>query len=262
MEKIQITAKSYDEAVDQAIIKLGTTSDKLVIEVISEGSTGLLGLFKKPWVVNFSKKDTEKLEDNDKKNIKVNNIEENDINKENELENKKYESKEISEEKISEISNKALDFLRKMFSTVGIEIDVEYSYDSTDNSLNILINSEEDMGIIIGKRGQTLDSLQYLLSLVLNKNTEDYIRIKLDTGDYREKRREKIKILAKNMAAKAKSTKRAVKLEPMNPYERRIIHSVLQNDYSVKTKSEGEEPFRYVVIIPKMGYNRNRKSNS
>ena len=112
----------------------------------------------------------------------------------------------------------------------------------------------DDMGVLIGKRGQTLDSLQYLLSLVINKNSEKYLRVKLDTENYRERRKETLENLAKNIAFKVKRTKRPVTLEPMNPYERRIIHSALQNDRYVTTRSEGEEPFRHVVVVLKKSY--------
>ena len=109
----------------------------------------------------------------------------------------------------------------------------------------------DEMGILIGKRGQTLDSLQYLVSLVVNKDSEDYIRVKVDTEDYRKRRKETLENLAKNIAYKVKRSRRPVALEPMNPYERRIIHSALQDDKFVYTKSEGEDPFRHVVVLPK-----------
>ena len=111
--------------------------------------------------------------------------------------------------------------------------------------------SGDDMGVLIGKRGQTLDSLQYLVSLVVNKEAEEYIRVKVDTENYRKRRKETLENLAKNIAYKVKRTKRSVSLEPMNPYERRIIHSALQNDKYVTTHSEGEEPFRHVVVTLK-----------
>ena len=117
----------------------------------------------------------------------------------------------------------------------------------------------EEMGLLIGKRGQTLDSLQYLVSLVVNKESEDYLRVKLDTENYRERRKETLETLAKNIAYKVKRTRRPVSLEPMNPYERRIIHSALQNDKYVFTKSEGEEPFRHVVIALKKEERRERR---
>ena len=111
--------------------------------------------------------------------------------------------------------------------------------------------SGEEMGILIGKRGQTLDSLQYLVSLVVNKESEDYLRVKLDTENYRERRKETLETLAKNIAYKVKRTRRSVSLEPMNPFERRVIHSTLQNDKFVTTHSEGEEPYRHVVVTLK-----------
>lgn len=115
------------------------------------------------------------------------------------------------------------------------------------NEINIEL-SGDDMGVLIGKRGQTLDSLQYLTSLVVNKGTSEYIRVKVDTEDYRKRRKETLENLAKNLAYKVKRTKKPVSLEPMNPYERRVIHSALQNDKYVSTHSEGEEPYRKVVI--------------
>ena len=125
--------------------------------------------------------------------------------------------------------------------------------------LNVNILGEE-MGLLIGKRGQTLDSLQYLASLVLNKNSEEYIKVKLDTENYRERRKETLENLAKNISFKVKKSRRSVALEPMNPYERRIIHSALQNDKFVETHSEGEEPYRKVIISLKKGvYQSNNK---
>lgn len=119
--------------------------------------------------------------------------------------------------------------------------------------------SGDEMGILIGKRGQTLDSLQYLVSLVVNKDTENYIRVKVDTENYRKRRKETLENLAKNISYKVKRTKRPVSLEPMNPYERRIIHSALQNDKYVTTYSEGDEPFRHVVVVLKKYEKSDRK---
>ena len=150
----------------------------------------------------------------------------------------------------AEVEKKATDFLKDVLSKMEIENDVKAKYDSEENCLNIEI-SGEDMGVLIGKRGQTLDSLQYLVSLVVNKGTKEYIRVKVDTENYRERRNKTLENLAKNMAFKVKRTRRSVTLEPMNPYERRVIHSALQNDSYVTTHSEGEEPYRKVVITLK-----------
>jgi len=127
---------------------------------------------------------------------------------------------------------------------------VEVSFDEEEKVMDIELKGD-DMGVLIGKRGQTLDSLQYLVSLVVNRDSDDYIRVKVDTENYRKRRKETLENLAKNIAYKVKRTKRSVSLEPMNPYERRIIHSALQNDKFVTTHSEGEEPFRHVVVTLK-----------
>lgn len=141
-------------------------------------------------------------------------------------------------------------FLADVFAAMDMIVTVDVSYDEAEKNMDIDLSGEE-MGVLIGKRGQTLDSLQYLVSLVVNKDAEDYIRVKVDTENYRLRRKETLENLAKNIAYKVKRTKRSVSLEPMNPYERRIIHSALQNDRYVTTYSEGEEPFRHVVIALK-----------
>ena len=130
---------------------------------------------------------------------------------------------------------------------MGLVVTIDLKYDEIDNYMDIELSGDE-MGVLIGKRGQTLDSLQYLVSLVINKESENYVRVKVDTENYRQRRKETLENLAKNIAYKVKRTKRSVSLEPMNPYERRIIHSALQNDKYVATHSEGEEPFRRVVV--------------
>ena len=130
---------------------------------------------------------------------------------------------------------------------MNIQVEVASAFNEEEKEISITLEGE-DMGILIGKRGQTLDSLQYLVSLIVNKDSEDYLRVKLDTENYRDKRKKTLETLAKNIAYKVKRSKRPVSLEPMNPYERRIIHAALQNDKYVTTRSEGEEPFRHVVI--------------
>lgn len=150
----------------------------------------------------------------------------------------------------STVDGKAVDFLKEVFAAMNMAVVIDAKFDETDYNLDIDL-SGDDMGVLIGKRGQTLDSLQYLVSLVVNKDTEDYIRVKVDTEDYRRRRKETLENLAKNIAYKVKRTKRPVSLEPMNPYERRVIHSALQNDKYVTTHSEGDEPFRRVVVTLK-----------
>lgn len=148
------------------------------------------------------------------------------------------------------VEDNARSFLKDVFSAMDLNVVITMKYDEIDNSMDIDLSGDE-MGVLIGKRGQTLDSLQYLVSLVVNKDSENYIRVKVDTENYRQRRRETLENLAKNISYKVKRTKRPVSLEPMNPYERRIIHSALQNDKYVSTHSEGDEPFRRVVVTLK-----------
>lgn len=161
------------------------------------------------------------------------------------------------------IQDNAKNFLNDVFSAMNMIVNIEVIYDEQEKNMDILLSGDE-MGVLIGKRGQTLDSLQYLVSLVINKGSEEYIRVKVDTENYRERRKETLENLAKNIAYKVKRTRKPVSLEPMNPYERRIIHSALQNDKYVTTHSEGDEPFRRVVVTLKRetrdyrGYNKNR----
>lgn len=150
----------------------------------------------------------------------------------------------------SSVADVAKDFLKDVFEAMNMAVVVDVKYDEENKNVDIELSGDE-MGVLIGKRGQTLDSLQYLVSLVVNKDSEEYIRVKVDTEDYRKRRKETLENLAKNIAYKVKRTKRSVSLEPMNPYERRIIHSALQNDKYVTTHSEGEEPFRRVVVTLK-----------
>ncbi len=208
MDMITVTAKNVDEAIMQASMQLGVSSDRLQYEVIEKGSAGILGglIGAKPAVIRAKKIET--------------------------------------------IDDKATDFLKDVFGAMGLSVDVNVKLNEEEKELEIDLSGDE-MGILIGKRGQTLDSLQYLVSLVVNKESEDYLRVKLDTENYRERRKETLETLAKNIAYKVKRTRRSVSLEPMNPYERRIIHSALQNDKYVFTRSEGEEPFRHVVIALK-----------
>lgn len=174
------------------------------------------------------------------------------------LEKQEKEPKVKPEVKMDEavVQRKAKEFLEQVFGAMGMQVLVETSVDAEEGELQVMM-SGDDMGILIGKRGQTLDSLQYLVSLVVNKETEGYLRVKLDTENYRERRKETLETLARNISYKVKRTKKPVSLEPMNPYERRIIHSALQNDRYVVTRSEGEDPYRHVVIsLKRDGYGK------
>ena len=206
MEYIEVSAKNVDDAITQASVQLGITSDQLEYEVIEKGSTGFLGIGSKNAVIKARRKFS--LEDNVK------------------------------------------DFLNSVFKAMNMQVEILVQFDENEHTIDIELKGD-DMGILIGKRGQTLDSLQYLTSLAVNKNSEQYYKIKVDTENYRKRRKDTLENLAKNIAYKVKRTKRSVSLEPMNPFERRIIHSALQNDRYVTTHSEGEEPFRHVVVTLK-----------
>lgn len=206
MEFIEVTGKTVDDAITEALVKLGTTSDRIEYEVIEKGSTGFLGIARKEAVIKVRKKFT--------------------------------------------IEDSIRGFLDQVFHAMGMEVEILISNEDDDKDINVELKGN-DMGVLIGKRGQTLDSLQYLTNLAVNKQSESYVKVKLDTEDYRKRRKETLENLAKNIAYKVKRTKRAVSLEPMNPFERRVIHSALQNDRYVTTHSEGEEPYRHVVVTLK-----------
>ena len=215
MEFIEVRGKTVEEAITNAQIQLGTTSDKIEYEIIERESNGFLGLIgKKEAVIKARKK--------------------------------------------SNLIDDTYEFLDKMFAAMDMEVKSTIEYNEESRTMNIDFAGDE-MGILIGKRGQTLDSLQYLISLVVNKESDSYIKVKVDTEDYRERRKATLENLAKNLSYKVKSTRRPVTLEPMNPYERRIIHSALQNDRYVETHSEGDEPYRKVVITLKKREREYRK---
>ena len=170
----------------------------------------------------------------------------------------------IRAKKKESLEDTAVEFLNQIFGTMNMTVSIAVTLNEEEREMSVNLEGE-DMGILIGKRGQTLDSLQYLVSLVVNKNktSEGHIRVKLDTENYRERRKETLETLAKNIAYKVKRTKRSVSLEPMNPYERRLIHAALQNDKYVTTRSDGEEPFRHVIISLKIeNYKRDRYSRN
>ena len=186
-----------------------------------------------------------------KEAVKESAVKEAPVKKETKQEVKKEEKKPVvrTDEQVAAMKRDAEKFLAGVFKAMELPVNIQIVYDKENDSLDINFDGE-DMGILIGKRGQTLDSLQYLTSLVVNKEQENYVRVKLDTEDYRSRRKDTLENLARNIAFKVRKTRKAVVLEPMNPYERRIIHSALQNDDRVSTHSEGEEPYRRVVVTP------------
>lgn len=206
MEYIEISAKTVEDALTEASVKLGTTSDKIEYEVIEKGNSGFLGIGSKKAVIRaFVKTSPEEL---------------------------------------------VKEFLDSVFKAMDMEVELDIKVDEDEKMIDVELKGD-DMGILIGKRGQTLDSLQYLTNLALNKHSDNYFKVKVDTEDYRNRRKETLENLAHNIAYKVKRTKRSVELEPMNPFERRVIHSALQNDKYVTTHSEGEEPYRHVVVTLK-----------
>ena len=206
MDYIEFSAKTVEDALTEASIQLGITSDKLEYEVIEKGSSGFLGIGSKNAVIKVCKK--------------------------------------------CSVEDEVKSFLGQVFNAMNLEVEVIVKINEDDKYVDVELKGG-DMGVLIGKRGQTLDSLQYLTNLAINKHFDSYYKIKIDTEDYRHRRKETLENLAKNISYKVKRTKRPVSLEPMNPYERRIIHSALQNDRYVTTHSEGEEPFRRVVVTLK-----------
>ena len=287
---IRVSAKTLDDAITEALIQLGVTSDRLEYNVIEKGSAGFLGIGMKQAVIEAWKKEDkeeeeflkaveETIRENPVKEYfaKEDNVKEDDVKehqaeeaakKEDAVREEKTEKEEASanakEEKSEPVSVKEKELLAKVedetiryveqfvkdtLKAMDMDVEITSSIDK-DGALYVDMKGE-NMGILIGKRGQTLDSLQYLANRVANKHQSGYVRVKLDTENYRARREETLKHLAKNIAHKVKRNRRPVILEPMNPYERRIIHSTLQSDPYVTTHSEGEEPYRKVVVTLK-----------
>ena len=287
---IRVSAKTLDDAITEALIQLGVTSDRLEYNVIEKGSAGFLGIGMKQAVIEAWKKEDkeeeeflkaveETIRENPVKEYfaKEDNVKEDDVKehqaeeaakKEEAVREEKTEKEEASanakEEKSEPVSVKEKELLAKVedetiryveqfvkdtLKAMDMDVEITSSIDK-DGALYVDMKGE-NMGILIGKRGQTLDSLQYIANRVANKHQSGYVRVKLDTENYRARREETLKHLAKNIAHKVKRNRRPVILEPMNPYERRIIHSTLQSDPYVTTHSEGEEPYRKVVVTLK-----------
>ncbi len=287
MNEVTVSAKTLDVAITEALIHLVAKSDMVEYEVIEKGSAGFFGIGSKQAVVKawrkkveepvveepkaepkkeaskkeFAKKETEKKEFVKKEHGKKEHAKKEYVKKEAPVK-KSHEEKPKTEEpkkeealerepqvlgKVEDSTIKACEvFLQDVLKAMDMEVKITSSIDN-EGALNINMEGE-NMGILIGKRGQTLDSLQYLTNRIANKNQEEYVRVKLDTENYRQRREETLENLAKNIAYKVKRTKKSVSLEPMNPYERRVIHSALQGDKYVSTHSEGEEPYRRVVV--------------
>lgn len=252
---IRVSAKTVDDAITEALIQLGVTSDRLEYEVIEKGSAGFLGIGMKQAVIEARRK-PEPTEEVKPEPVEVKVPEapaaetvqtkqEEVVVTEEPVKKKVTELAEVSEEAIKAVES----FLKDTLKAMDMDVEIVSEVDA-EGALSVEMKGS-NMGILIGKRGQTLDALQYLANRVANKHQEGYVRVKLDTENYRARREETLKHLAKNIAFKVKRTRRAVSLEPMNPNERRIIHAALQSDPYVTTHSEGEEPYRKVVVTLK-----------
>ncbi|MFR7914620.1 RNA-binding cell elongation regulator Jag/EloR [Eubacterium ramulus] len=207
MDFIEFTGKTVDDALTNALVEFGVTSDQIDYDVLEKGSSGFLGFNSKPAKIKARKKYA--------------------------------------------VADHIKIFLSQVFAAMGLEVEILINASAEEENVYDVELKGAEMGVLIGKRGQTLDSLQYLTNLAINKHSDTYTRVKLDTEDYRKRRKDTLENLAKNIAYKVKRTKKAVSLEPMNPFERRVIHSALQNDRYVSTHSEGDEPYRHVVITLK-----------
>lgn len=281
---IRVSAKTLDDAITEAMIQLGVTSDRIEYNVIEKGSAGFLGIGIKQAVIEAWKKEDKEeeaflkaveetiretpvtedfsTEDDVKEEVKEEStsvkeeiVREEKVEKEEapEKEKKAEQTSVKKREHLGKVEDETIkyveQFVKDTLKAMNMEVEIAFSIDE-DGALYVDMKGD-NMGILIGKRGQTLDSLQYLANRVANKHQSDYVRVKLDTENYRARREETLKHLAKNIAHKVKRNRRPVILEPMNPYERRIIHSTLQSDPYVTTHSEGEEPYRKVVVTLK-----------
>ena len=265
---ITVSAKTLDDAITEALVQLGVTSDRLDYIVVEKGSEGFLGIGRKQAVIKARRKREEKPVEETVEESKVETPVKEEVKPEKKTEKKpakehSHTKKNVREEKpevksepkkeveLAKVEPQTIEtcekFIYDVMNAMGMD-DVKVT-SVVDEEGALSINMEgSNMGILIGKRGQTLDSLQYLTNRVANKMQDGYVRVKLDTEDYRRRRKETLENLAKNIASKVKRTRKTVSLEPMNPYERRIIHSALQSDPAVSTHSEGEEPYRRVVV--------------
>ena len=274
---ITVSAKTLDDAITEALVQLGVTCDRLDYIVVEKGSEGFLGIGRKQAVIKARRKREEKPVEETVEESKVETPVKEEVKPEKKTEKKpakehSHTKKNVREEKpevksepkkeveLAKVEPQTIEtcekFIYDVMNAMGMD-DVKVT-SVVDEEGALSINMEgSNMGILIGKRGQTLDSLQYLTNRVANKMQDGYVRVKLDTEDYRRRRKETLENLAKNIASKVKRTRKTVSLEPMNPYERRIIHSALQSDPAVSTHSEGEEPYRRVVVT--LVRNRNNR---
>nr|WP_307992717.1 RNA-binding cell elongation regulator Jag/EloR [uncultured Niameybacter sp.] len=245
MMSVEKTGRTIDNAITDALIELGATTEQVDIEILEKGSKGFLGLGAKEARVRVTLKEISNTQDNLKSATKEDVLVEI-------KENLKQDKEEVKIDAHVDINiNEAIELAKSFLDSVLKEMGIEATFETNVEKDRVYLNiSGEKMGMVIGKRGDTLDALQYLTNIVVNKGRNEYVKIMLDTENYRSRREETLRKVAYKFAKKATQTKRPVILEPMNPYDRRIIHSALQDSHHVKTHSEGKEPFRRVVITP------------
>lgn len=265
MKSIEKTGKNVDQAITRALIELGASKEEVEIEVIAKGSKGILGIGAKEAKVRVTIKEEFEVKEEvkpvvEEARLKVEDAQIQQDKAEEQSVNAEVKDSEdsiiVSPEEIDDVIKRAEAFLNKLLKEMNVECSIDAQI-INNNRINISLQGK-NMGIIIGKRGETLDAIQYITNIVANKERTEYIKIMLDTENYRARREETLRKLAFKLSKKAQQTRRPVILEPMNPYDRRIIHSALQDNKYVKTHSEGREPFRKVVITPNYQHRTHR----
>ncbi len=231
--QIEQEGRTVEEAIKLGLESLGLSEAEVTVEIIEKEKSGFLGIGSKP------------------AKVKLTALEEQD-------EPAEEEAAAVKSEENSDAGNKAKEFLSGVFEKMNLEVKVEYTMGEKEIRINL---SGDEMGAVIGRRGETLDALQYLTTLAVNKSSDDYYKISLDTENYRSEREKTLQNLALRLAEKAKRNRKNVSLEPMNAYERKIIHSALQEDDMIHTYSVGEEPNRKIIISPKNAIRRNNNYN-
>jgi spoIIIJ-associated protein len=258
MEYREFYGKNIDEALTNATVSLGVPSEMLDYEVIDKGSAGIFGFASKDACIKAKVKEEEKSEEASVSSEEVSNefsiddaaVKDSSFDNDQKPGARNATGESLDDDVLEKAEEIAVEFLKGLCQRMNIEVNCDLTYDNANNSIDIVL-SGDDMGVLIGKRGATLDSLQYLTNLAVNRKINDFVHVTLDTENYRERRKKTLENLARNVAYRVKKTHSPVALESMNAYERRIIHAALSDDPYVTTHSEGEEPYRHVVVTLK-----------
>lgn len=239
MKAIEKTGKTVDDAIATALSELHLNKEDVQVEVLTKGSKGILGFGAKEAKVRV----TYEQEETTKEFEQVSNQIEPKVQ-----EHIKTLQNSPEEDTVQEVEQKAIRFLQQFLEELHLESTVKILKKNT--SMIVIGLEGKNMGILIGRKGETLDAIQYLVNIIANKGRQHYIKVLVDTENYRAKRETDLKTLVFEMSQKVKQSHKPVVLEPMNPYDRRIVHATLQEDPLVRTYSEGKDPFRKVIIIP------------